>query len=199
MMKKFFGNIEWGLLPTVFALALPTMLEQLMHTAVQYVDTAMVGSLGANASAAIGLVSTSTWLMGGFGSAVSAGFSVQVAQYIGANEPRNARRVIKHGLITAIIFTMLLMMIGVCISNPLPRWLGGEEALWKDASAYFLVYAITMPFMELNRLASGFLQSAGNMVVPSILNSVMCVLDVAFNAFFIPSGDANFGNLFVLL
>ena len=69
---------------------------------------------------------------------------------------------------------------------PLPRWLGGEEVLWKDASAYFMVFAITMPFMDLNWLASGFLQSAGNMVVPSILNSVMCVLDVIFNACFIP-------------
>ena len=180
------GNDLRAQLSSVWKLSVPAILTQITTIAMQYIDSAMVGSLGANASAAIGLVSTSTWLMGGFGSAVSAGFSVQVAQYIGANEPHNARRVIKHGLITAIIVTMLLMMIGVCISNPLPRWLGGEEALWKDASAYFLVYAITMPFMELNRLASGFLQSAGNMVVPSILNSVMCVLDVAFNAFFIP-------------
>lgn len=180
------GNDLRAQLSSVWKLSVPAILTQITTIAMQYIDSAMVGSLGANASAAIGLVSTSTWLMGGFGSAVSAGFSVQVAQYIGANEPRNARRVIKHGLITAIIVTMLLMMIGICISNPLPRWLGGEEALWKDASAYFLVYAITMPFMELNRLASGFLQSAGNMVVPSILNSVMCVLDVIFNAFFIP-------------
>ena len=82
--------------------------------------------------------------------------------------------------------TVLVALFGICISGPLPRWLGGEEALWKDASAYFLVFAITMPFMELNWLASGFLQSAGNMVVPSVLNSVICVLDVILNATFIP-------------
>ena len=56
MKKNFLKKINWGLLPTVVALALPTMLEQLMHTAVQYVDTAMVGSLGTQASAEIGRV-----------------------------------------------------------------------------------------------------------------------------------------------
>lgn len=180
------GNDLRAQLSRVWRLSVPAILTQITTVAMQYIDSAMVGNLGANASAAIGLVSTSTWLMGGFGSAISAGFSVQVAQYIGANEPHNARRVIKHGFLTAIIVTVLIALFGVCISGPLPMWLGGEKALWKDASAYFLVYAITMPFMELNRLASGFLQSTGNMMVPSILNSVMCVLDVIFNAFFIP-------------
>lgn len=180
------GNDLRAQLSRVWRLSVPAILTQITTIAMQYIDSAMVGNLGANASAAIGLVSTSTWLMGGFGLAISAGFSVQVAQYIGANEPHNARRVIKHGFLTAIIVTVLIALFGVCISGPLPMWLGGEKALWKDASAYFLVYAITMPFMELNRLASGFLQSAGNMMVPSILNSVMCVLDVIFNAFFIP-------------
>lgn len=173
-------------LSRVWKLSVPAILTQITTIAMQYIDSAMVGNLGANASAAIGLVSTSTWLMSGVGSAISAGFSVQVAQYIGANEPHNARRVIKHGFLTALIAAMAIMLLGIAISGPLPRWLGGDEALWKDASAYFLVFAITMPFMELNWLASGFLQSAGNMVVPSILNSVMCVLDVVFNAVFIP-------------
>jgi len=170
----------------VWMLSVPAILTQITTIAMQYIDSAMVGNLGANASAAIGLVSTSTWLMGGVGSAVSAGFSVQVAQYIGANEAHNARRVAKHGFLTALIVSTLITLFGICISGSLPRWLGGEEVLWQDASAYFLVFCITMPFMELNWLASGFLQSAGNMVVPGILNSVMCVLDVLFNAVFIP-------------
>lgn len=173
-------------LSRVWKLSIPAILTQITTIAMQYIDSAMVGNLGANASAAIGLVSTSTWLMGGIGAAVSAGFSVQVAQYIGANESHNARRVIKHGFLTALIVSVLVALVGICISNPLPRWLGGEEVLWKDASAYFLVFAITLPFLDLNWLASGFLQSAGNMAVPSILNSVMCVLDVIFNAVFIP-------------
>jgi putative MATE family efflux protein len=114
------------------------------------------------------------------------GFSVQVAQYIGASEPFHARRVMKHGFAAALLISMMLMLVGIGISNSLPCWLGGEEVLWKDASAYFLLFAITMPFMAMNRMAASFLQSAGNMVVPSVLNALMCVLDVVFNAIFIP-------------
>ncbi|NLJ64162.1 MAG: MATE family efflux transporter [Christensenellaceae bacterium] len=170
----------------VWKLSVPAILTQITTVAMQYIDSAMVGRLGANASASIGLVSTSTWVMSGVSNAVVIGFSVQVAQCIGAEEAPEARRVSKHGFITALIISLLLMLLGVAISSPLPRWLGGEEALWKDSSAYFFMFAITMPFMVINRMAASFLQSAGNMVVPSILNALMCVLDVILNAIFIP-------------
>ena len=170
----------------VWKLSVPAILTQITTVAMQYIDSAMVGRLGANASASIGLVSTSTWVMSGVSNAVVIGFSVQVAQCIGAEETPEARRVSKHGFITALTISLLLMLLGVAISSPLPRWLGGEEALWNDSSAYFFMFAITMPFMVINRMAASFLQSAGNMVVPSILNALMCVLDVVFNAIFIP-------------
>ncbi|MDD6043099.1 MAG: MATE family efflux transporter [Eubacteriaceae bacterium] len=173
-------------LSMVWKLSVPAILTQFTSIAMQYIDSAMVGSLGANASAAIGLVTTSTWLMNGVGFAITAGFSVQVAQYIGAGEPHNARRVTKHGFITMLIVSAFLLILGLCISGSLPRWLGGEEVLWKDASGYFMLYAISIPFMGMHRLASSYMQSAGNMVVPSVLNAVMCLLDVMFNIFFIP-------------
>ena len=103
----------------VWMLSVPAILTQITTIAMQYIDSAMVGNLGANASAAIGLVSTSTWLMGGVGSAVSAGFSVQVAQYIGANEAHNARRVAKHGFLTALIVSTMIALFGICISGSL--------------------------------------------------------------------------------
>ena len=67
----------------VWTLSLPAILTQITTIVMQYIDSAMVGALGANASAAIGLVSTSTWLFGGVTHAVSSGFSVQVAHQIG--------------------------------------------------------------------------------------------------------------------
>ncbi|MBO5253022.1 MAG: MATE family efflux transporter [Clostridia bacterium] len=170
----------------VWRLSLPAILTQITTIAMQYIDSAMVGNLGANASAAIGLVSTSTWLLSGMIYAVSAGFSVQVAHEIGAENDMGARNVVKHGLWAALVVSGLTCLIGVLLSNPLPVWLGGEEALHRDASLYFLVFALTMPFMQLNALTSSYLQCCGDMVTPSVLNAIMCVLDVAFNAVFIP-------------
>ncbi len=170
----------------VWKLSVPAILTQITTIAMQYIDSAMVGNLGAYASAAIGLVASSTWLMNGIGTAISTGFSVQVAQYIGAGQPYDARRVVKHGLIASLLGALLLLALGAGLSVPLPQWLGSDPVLWKDATAYFLVFSLSMPFIVLNMLASSFLQCSGNMVTPSILNTVMCVLDVLFNAVLIP-------------
>ena len=85
----------------VWQLSLPAILTQITTIAMQYIDSAMVGALGAAASAAIGLVVAMTWLYNGVLSAVSAGFSVQVAHHIGAGQDSDARNVIRHGLISA--------------------------------------------------------------------------------------------------
>lgn len=170
----------------VWRLSLPAILTQITTIAMQYIDSAMVGALGANASAAIGLVSSSTWLLNGVTYALSAGFSVQVAHNIGGKREAEARTVERHGLGAAAIISSLLCLIGIIIANPLPRILGGDEAIHADATAYFIMFALMIPFSQLNSLSSSFLQCSGDMLTPSILNAVMCVLDVAFNALFIP-------------
>lgn len=170
----------------VWKLSVPAILTQISTIIMQYIDSAMVGDLGEDASAAIGLVSTSTWLLGGFVLAASVGFSVQVAHLFGGNKKQEARNVLVHGLITSIIMAFILLAICIFIAKPLPRWLKGEEIIWEDATKYFITFVITLPFMMINNLTSSTLQCSGNMIVPSILNTVMCILDVIFNAIFIP-------------
>ena len=80
-------------LGAVLFLAWPAVVEQIMITLVQYVDTAMVGSLGSAATAAVGLTASTTWLFNGFLNAASVGFSVQVAQHLGAGRETEAKKV----------------------------------------------------------------------------------------------------------
>lgn len=170
----------------VWQLSLPAILTQITTIAMQYIDSAMVGALGADASAAIGLVASSTWLFGGVTTAVSAGFSVQVAHRIGAGEDNEARTVVRHGLAAALTLAALLALLGLGICRQLPCWLGGGAEICADASAYFLTFSLMLPFSQLNSLTAGFLQCAGDMVTPSVLNAVMCGLDVVCNALLIP-------------
>ena len=170
----------------VWQLSLPAILTQITTIAMQYIDSAMVGALGADASAAIGLVASSTWLFGGVTTAVSAGFSVQVAHRIGAGEDTEARTVVRHGLAAALTLAALLALLGLGICRQLPYWLGGGAEICADASAYFLTFSLMLPFSQLNSLTAGFLQCAGDMVTPSVLNAVMCGLDMICNALLIP-------------
>lgn len=177
-------------------LSLPAIVAQLSSIVMQYIDAAMVGRLGANEAASIGLVSTTTWLFGGLCSAASTGFSVQVAHRIGAGDERGARLVLRQAVVTTLIFSSLLALTGVGISPYLPAWLGGDEVIRQDASRYFMLFALFLPVLQMNHLSSAMLRCSGNMKVPSMLNVVMCALDVVLNFFFIfPGREWQFAGL----
>lgn len=166
-------------------LSIPAILAQISSIVMQYIDASMVGRLGANASGAIGLVSSMTWLFGGLCIAVTTGFTVQIAQAVGAGEDKSARNIMKQGLIIALCISVILALVAALISTPLPSWLGGEAAIQKMASQYFLVYMLGLPALQMNSIAGGMHQSSGNMRLPGILNVMCCVMDVIFNLFFI--------------
>lgn len=150
-----------------------------------FIDASMVGHLGARASAAIGLVESSTWLFGSITNAASLGFSVQVAHFIGANDFQQARQVFRHGLICTFVLSIIIAVSGILVSGHLPFWLGGGADIAHDASMYFLIFMLVMPFFQLSNLSGAMLKSSGDMRIPSVMSIMMCVLDVAFNYIFI--------------
>lgn len=166
-------------------LSIPAVISQLSSILMQFIDASMVGSLGAEASASIGLVSTTTWLFAGLIYACATGFFVQVSHLLGAKDAVAARDVLRQSVTMSMIFSLLLVAAGCAISGPLPRWLGGEETIRHDATMYFLIYILALPSLQLNILASGMLRSSGNMYTPTVLNIIMCILDVIFNFFLI--------------
>ena len=166
-------------------LSYPAIIAQLSSVLMQYIDTSMVGHLGAAAGAAIGLVAPCMWLLGGFCGACSSGFSVQVAHLIGANDFKAAREVLRQALVSALVFSGLIALLGVAVSGRLPRWLGGSPEILSDSSRYFFIVAACIPLMQIDWMCAAMLQVSGNMKVPSYLNIGMCVLDVCFNYLFI--------------
>ncbi len=166
-------------------LAWPAIIAQLSSILMQYIDAAMVGRLGADPSAAVGLVSTSLWLFWGVCSAATVGFSVQIAHRIGAADHESAKEIFRQGILGSFLFGLIVGLIGLAIARPLPHWLGGTEAVCGDATLYFAVFVAALPLLTLNYLGSGALRAAGNMVVAGGLNVMMCILDVIFNFFLI--------------
>lgn len=168
-------------LQLVVRLSIPAILAQLSTTVMQYIDAAMVGSLGAGASASIGLVSSTIWLMNGLCIAASMGFSVQVAQLSGAGERRQGQAVFCQSILMGAGLGLILALIGAGISPWLPRWLGGEPEILEDASRYLFIYACALPSLQFRQLTGGMLQCSGDIKTPSLLNIIMCAMDVVFN------------------
>ena len=169
----------------IVSLSIPSILAQISATVMFFIDASMVGHLGAKASAAIGLVESTGWLMGGLASAANMGFSVQVAHFIGANDFEAARRVLRQSLVCCIIWALMISLTSVIISPFLPYWLGGTEEIAHDAFVYFAIFGACGIFFQMEGLAGSMLKCSGNMKIPSVLNIGMCVMDVCFNYLFI--------------
>ena len=169
----------------IVSLSIPSILAQISATVMFFIDASMVGHLGAKASAAIGLVETTGWLLGGLAHAANLGFSVQVAHFIGANDFEGARRVLRQSLVCCFLWALTLSIISVAIHQQLPLWLGGSEEIAHDASLYFMIIGVCGIFFQMEGLAGSMLKCSGNMKIPSALNILMCCMDVAFNYLFI--------------
>lgn len=169
----------------IVGLSIPSMLAQISTVLMFFIDASMVGHLGAEASASIGLIESTTWLVGSLLSAAATGFSVQVAHFIGANDFVKARQVFRHALICGLAFSVFLSLIGVGIHSHLPYWLGGGADIASASSGYFLIYSLVLPFVYLYHTSEMMLKSAGNMHTPSVMAVLVCICDVIFNYIFI--------------
>lgn len=177
-------------------LSVPAILTQISMVAMQYIDTAMVGSLGGRATAAVGLMASTTWLFGSINWAVATGFSVQVAHAIGANDLCSARNIFRQAISACLIFSTLMSLLAIAISWDLPYWLRGNDSIYNEAHIYFLIFGIGMVPLQFQVLSGNMLRSSGNIRIPSIINVVMCVLDVVFNFLMIfPTREVKLGSL----
>lgn len=166
-------------------LSVPAIMAQLTTTMMQYIDASMVGSMGASASASIGLIESTTWLLGSICSAAAAGFYVQVAHSLGANDAKEARSVLRQGITSVLVFSSIIALISLSISPFLPIWLGGNDDINATSSAYFAIFSCFIPVFQMSMLAAGMLRCSGNMILPSLLSVGMMTMDVIFNFFLI--------------
>ena len=169
----------------VLTLSIPSILQQIVVTAVEYIDAAMVGHIGASATASIGIVSSSTWLMHGMLAGLYMSFAIQVAQYLGADRQADARGVLRQSMIFNLAVGLAAVAFGIGISRFLPGWLGADPSLQADASAYFAIWSASLPFLMIMGTYSSMLRSCGDALTPGLISVLTCVLDVIFNFFLI--------------
>ena len=169
----------------VLMLSIPSILEQIVVTAMEYIDAAMVGHIGAEATAAIGIVSSSTWLLHGILVGLYNAFSIQIAQYLGADRQQDARGVLRQAMLFNLAAGLTAAAFGIGISGHLPGWLGADVSLQANASAYFAIWSAALPFTMAMGMYAAMLRATGDALTPGLISVLVCVLDVVFNFFLI--------------
>ena len=166
---------------TILALAWPTMLEQLMQTAVQYIDTAMVGSLGTQATAAVGATSTVGWLIGSSVSAFGVGFLSFIARAYGAGDREAASRAVAQAVVTTVATGLFFTVLTLGLSGLVPVWMQVDAGIQQLASHYFFILYLPMLPRTASMIFGTALRAAGDTKTPMKVGLIVNCINVALN------------------
>ena len=174
-------RINLPMIRVILTLAWPTMLEQLMQTAVQYIDTAMVGSLGTQATAAVGATSTVNWLINSTISALSVGFLAYIARSLGAGDRDSARRASGQAVLATLAAGTFFTLLTVSLSGVIPVWMQTEASIQALASRYFLILYLPMLPRTASIIFGTVLRAAGDTRTPMKIGLIVNGINVALN------------------
>jgi putative MATE family efflux protein len=174
-------NDNTTMFQTIMTLALPTMLEQLMQTTVQYIDTAMVGTLGTAATAAVGSTTTVTWLVNGTVMALSIGFLAFISQSLGANNRDLARRAAGQATLSVLVIGTLFTLLTLGLSKYIPVWMQVKEEIRQTASIYFFILFAPMLFRTATIIFGTVLRAAGDTQTPMKVGILVNIVNVVLN------------------
>lgn len=174
-----------GMLPVILALAWPTMLEQLLQTAVQYIDTAMVGSLGTQATAAVGATGTVNWLISSTVSALGIGFLAIISQAKGAGDNIRAKKAAAQAVFTVIAVGIFFTVLTLSLGSRIPVWMQVDENIRDDAAGYFRIIYSPMLFRSASIIFGTVLRSSGDTKTPMQTGIIVNIINIVLNFFLI--------------
>lgn len=162
-------------------LALPTMFEQLLSTLMQYVDTAMVGKLGPDATAAVSTTTTVSWLVNSLSAAVGVAMMTLIAVGVGAKDTHKVKQISVQTLILACVIGGLITLASVGLSPFIPAWMGIDASIQPEATRYFMIISLPMVFRSFTIVLGSALRAVHDTKSPMRINLISNGLNVVFN------------------
>lgn len=174
-----------GLLRPLLTLSIPTIVEQILSTLLQYVDTAMVGRLGEQATAAVSTTTTVTWLFNSIPGAIGTAILILISNATGAGDKKRMAGLSQQALLLTGVFGVLLTAVSILLSPFIPTWMGAEEAIRADASEYFFIISLPMLFRTATTILGAALRAVQDTRTPMLISVVGNLMNVALNSLFI--------------
>ena len=166
---------------TILLLAWPVFVEQIFTTLVSYADTAMVGSLGAEATAAITISNSPVMLLNGIVMSLGVGITSLVARAVGAKNPELVKKLIKHAVLAILYLGVPIWLLNIGLHRMIPKWMGAAPEILDDAAAYNFVTALGRIFMIASMMLNSAFRGYGDTKTPLKVNTLMNVVNVIFN------------------
>lgn len=172
-------------LVALIALAWPSILEGLLQTILQYVDTAMVGRLGAEATATVSLSSTFSWTINSVIGALGVGFLSYISRAIGEQNEEKIRGAASQTILVTLVLGFSFMLLTIWMAPHMPVWMGADTSIHADASRYFLYINLPMVFRAATIIFGASIRATGDTRTPMYVNVIVNVINIGLNYVFI--------------
>ena len=166
---------------TIFLLAWPVFLEQIFTTLVSYADTAMVGSLGAWATASVTISNSPIMLINGIIMSLGVGITALVARAVGAGDPKMVQKLMRHAIMAIVAIGIPLSVLTIALYRLIPMWMGADPEILDTAATYNLIVSCGRIFMTTSMMLNSAFRGYGDTKTPLIVNTMMNVVNVFFN------------------
>ena len=173
------------ILRSLIILAIPTVLEEILATLLQYVDTAMVGRLGEEATAAVNVTQSVSWLVYSIPGTVGIAVLSLISQAYGSGDKDRIQKLSKQVFYLVLVVGVLMGFLCVGLSPFIPAWMGAEEKIWQDASMYFSIVSYCMVFRVSGILYGAAIRAIQDTKTPMFINLLANLMNVVLNYLFI--------------
>ena len=193
-MKNIFydkSKVDYGnlLFPrrALWMLLIPLIIEQMLNSLMGMVDTLMVSRVGAEAISAVSLVDSINNLVLQVFAAMAAGAAIICSQYLGRKDEKGCNDAAKQIVLTVVVISSVIMIIGVGFRKPLLHLIFGsvEEAVMTNAQMYFLITALSYPFIAFFQAGAAFYRACGNSKFKMKTALIANVANIVGNTLFI--------------
>ena len=184
-MKRFFSEESRQRLEALLFLSLPTIVEEILATLLQYVDTAMVGQLGEQATASVSITTNVTWLVNSVPGAIGTAMLVLISEAAGSGNKKQVQKLAQQALFLAVVSGLILSVLSISLSPYIPRWMGAEEAIQGEASRYFFIISLPLIFRSSSTILGAALRAVQNTKTPMVISVAANGLNIILNYFLI--------------
>lgn len=183
MQGKYAQNKE--ILHTLVMLSVPTVLEEVLSTLLQYVDTAMVGRLGEQATAAVSVTTTITWLVNSISFSAGVAVLAMISKAVGSKNEKLIEKIAQQALLLTVVFGVVIGGISVLLSPYIPVWMRAEKAVQGPASTYFMIVSLPMLFRSASIILGASIRGTKDTKTPMLISFGSNLLNAVLNYFLI--------------
>lgn len=170
----------------ILAFAIPILAGNLLQQLYNLVDSLIVGRiLGVTALAAVSASGWLDWAVLSIPMGLAQGFSIQAAQYFGANRPEELRRTVGQSILIAVFATVLLEAASQLLLHPVLKWMNTPAETFSLTEGYLRIIYGGLPVVMAVNVLNGFLHALGNSRTPLAALAIASAANMLLDWFFV--------------